>query len=122
MIKIKKTNYESLSTYEKKVLLSLTLRGYSGMRHNVFILKRYGGENHIIYIEKDNLIVGWSLLTAEDDIYHSMFYVRHGFRKMGYGRRLHKEVVKICNKNNKYPFIYADDVNRGFFYSLGYSV
>lgn len=122
MLKIVRTKYKSLTIQEKKILLSLTFRNYSGIRESIREIKRYETKNHIIYIKDQGLIVGWATMVLSDDgrEYDCMFYVRRGCRRKGYGKILNNEILKICFRDKKKPYVYPNWENFKFFKNVGY--
>ena len=116
------TKYDKLSTSKKKILNGLTFRDYSGMRNTIWEIVRGKIRQHdIVYVSTpEGLIVGWALVSLSyDRFYDSMYYVRKSHRKMGYGRVLFREVMKIVEGYGGKFYVYPSDTNNGFFRKMG---
>lgn len=96
-------NLSKITTEERKVLNSLTLRPSSGMRDDVLSKRKDLNKYEVFLAKQENKIIGWAVLFPENLVgsfycastpYYSYVYVRYASRRCGVGTRLLKRVLK----------------------------
>ena len=103
--------YNNVDPTIRKQIISLTLRGGSGMRDA--ITSSSEKEFPIFVAQKSGYVLGWAMITDQSPKPELMVYVRKGSRRKKVGTRLVTAAMKKFGSCKVYPW----DSQAKFFYT-----